>query len=304
MAGYTKNIAVIKATKSGFSSDGATLSGLVKAERYGNFLRVGVTFINFAPLSEGRYIVALSDGANEEIFGEEGFEGESEVDTSFGFAAAVCFVLKGEVSLIATAICGDYGFAADYARRAVERDERAGSAYDDEAIAEENYYERQGDTVGDEGGSPLCENKEEEQKEAGGAEDEDTGGVRQEPQEGLEADKAEPVPLARDIGFYQRMKPEIERIFATYPREEGLERLIEGSRWAKISYGKGKFYVFGVIYMDSSPRCICYGVPSKNSKTPPPSLKGMASYIPVEDGGYWVMYQDAGTGVSIKIENI
>ncbi|MCD8372082.1 MAG: hypothetical protein LUD27_02135 [Clostridia bacterium] len=313
MAGYTKNIAVIRGEKSGFSTDGGVLSGLIKTEKYGNFLQIEVTLINFAPLSEGRYVFAVSDGAREEVFDKEGFKGESEVDTSYGFAAAVCFVLKGEVNLIATAICGDYRYAADFARRAVEKSEMVcegeNAAYDDEALAEENYYERDKNPIGDEGGGPVREDKEEEKEEVRGAENEDFVGVRQEQEdEGVACEKeredeAKEIPLAGDVGFYERMKPEIERIFSTYPEEKELERVVENSRWAKISYKKGKFYVFGVIFMDEKPRYICYGAPSENPETPPESLKGMAGYIPVSNGGYWIMYQDAGTGVSIKIEN-
>ena len=52
MAGYTKNIAVIRELKGGFSANGGCLSGLVKAEKYGASLKVEVSLINFAPLTE------------------------------------------------------------------------------------------------------------------------------------------------------------------------------------------------------------------------------------------------------------
>ena len=60
--GYTKNIAVIRGIKSGFSADGGELSGLVKAEKYGSSLKIEVSLINFAPLTEGKFTVAVSDG--------------------------------------------------------------------------------------------------------------------------------------------------------------------------------------------------------------------------------------------------
>ena len=82
--------------------------------------------------------------------------------------------------------------------------------------------------------------------------------------------------------------------------------MVHGSKWVKISYGDGKFYVFGVIYDGKKPLYICYGVPSENSKKPPESMKGLASFIPSSaedaDSGYWVMYQDANTGASLKID--
>ncbi|MCD8309300.1 MAG: hypothetical protein LUD19_05530 [Clostridia bacterium] len=311
MAGYTRNIAVIKGIKSGFSADGGRLSGLVKTEQYGTRLRADITLINFAPLAEGHYVIALSDGAGEVVFGSEGYEGECDVDISCGFAAAVCFVLKGEVNHIATAVCGDMEYAADFARRAVEAEERAyvsstETAYDDEAIAEGNYYERDEDGGSGESGGCLRKDEAEKEEEICGSEDEAYCGVCKEPQDKEQCGEGEAIeiPLAAADGFYRTVQGEIERIFGTYPQEEELERVVEDSRWAKITYGGGKHYVFGVIYAEGKPAYLCYGVPSKNAKTPPDSLKGMAGYIPISGGGYWVMYQDAATGISIKIDDI
>ena len=100
MAGYTKNIAVIRELKGGFSANGGCLSGLVKAEKYGASLKVEVSLINFAPLTEGKYVVALSDGKKVLILDGLSYEGISEVDTGKGFAALICFV-KGTVSPVA-----------------------------------------------------------------------------------------------------------------------------------------------------------------------------------------------------------
>ena len=86
--GYTKNIAVIKGIKDGFSVDGGALSGLVKAEKYGAKLRVEVSLINFAPLTEGKYVCAISDGKTTLTVEDCAFEGESALDTANGFAGA------------------------------------------------------------------------------------------------------------------------------------------------------------------------------------------------------------------------
>ena len=107
MGGYTKNIAVIKELKSGFSVDGGPLSGIVKAEKYGNNLKVEVSLINFAPVTEGKYVSAVSDGKTVCILDGLSFEGVSKVDTGQGFAALVCYV-NGTVSPIASAVCGQF----------------------------------------------------------------------------------------------------------------------------------------------------------------------------------------------------
>lgn len=357
MAGYTKNIAVIRGIKSGFSADGGPLSGLIKIENYRLFMRVEISRINFAPLSCGRYVSAVSDGKCVTVFEGDFFEGESNTDTSAGFVGVICFV-NTEVSPVAMAACGDFGWAAAECVREIERQEKlknlpeAGAAYEDEAIAEENYYEY---TAYNQGQGAVCADN--EQKDGrGGREDEADFGLRKEPEtdetggpsgavsdaaaddgttgrtdgvplydegsadgNGKPAfgscsggaaggkpekrdDVAEQIPLASDLKFYERMRGEIEGLFEKFPREEGLEGVVKGSRWVRITYGGDKYYVFGVICEDDCPAYICYGVPSDGAC--PSSLAGMAGFIPVGKGGYWVMYQDARTGASVKLNSV
>ena len=149
------------------------MTGLVKAERYGSNLKIEVTFINFAPLSEGRYVTAVSDG-NRTLIVENGlFEGTSALDTGSGFAALVCYI-NGGVYPVASAVSGNFHGAALTIKAEVERAENiknglsggtavsdvrkggnggesggsggfaqggAQNDYDDEAMAEVNYYE-------------------------------------------------------------------------------------------------------------------------------------------------------------------
>lgn len=326
MSGYTKNIAVIRGLKEGFSADGGSLSGLVKAEKYANDLRVEASLINFAPPSEGRYVIALSDGTNSVLVENCLFEGASAVDTSQGFAAMVFFV-NGIVSPVATAICGNFHTAAFGLRAFVERAEgllappaeekkqaaEKGSAkktlpkYEDEAIAEVNYYEY---AKVDESGGAVCENSQKETcGNAAGSDEAAVCAVEKER-------KAQPVgqkergggvnPLARGQAFYDKMKKEIEGILSAYPEEEPLCRLVDGSKWVRINYGDDKFYVFGVLYSEGTPQYICYGVPAKSSDRPPESMAGLAGFIPASpDGsaeGYWIMYQDAKTGAALHVD--
>lgn len=298
--GYTKNIAVIRGLKGGFSADGGPLSGLVKAEKYGNSLKVEVSLINFAPLSEGRYVCAVSDGKHVCILDGLAYEGASEVDTGAGFAALICFV-NGAVSPIASAVCGAYQFAAAGIKEEIEKQEKAvkntiapAEKYEDEALAEENYYEY-GQT--DENGGAVRENQKEEKIGQAVFENAQAfGSVEKDDVQG---------GLARGNCFYERMKDEIDKVFNYFPEEAPLNATVENSRWARITYGDGKFYVFGVIYGGGKPQYICYGVPATDSRRPPESLAGMASFIPSspeeKEKGYWVMYQDAATGASVKI---
>ena len=311
MSGYIKKIAVIKQVKTGFSADGGAISGLVKAETYAGFLKVEVSLINFAPTSEGRYVFGICDGLTTVVFDGLTFEGESDFNLSSGFAFLVCFCHTG-VAPIASAACGQMACALPDLKEEMARREnikpkkdKDGAAYDDEAISEINYYEQR---EAFEGGDALCEDTPQEKNgRAGGKDEEDLRAVEGDEKVGVNFSDGFDEPAAGGLAggdFYSRMRGDIEQIFAAYPREGVLERAMEGSRFVRIAYGQGKFYVFGVLTVEGKPRYICYGVPSNNPQTPPASLAGCAGYVPVDGGGgYWITYQDAITGVSVPVVN-
>ena len=85
--------------------------------------------------------------------------------------------------------------------------------------------------------------------------------------------------------FYARMRGEIEKLFSSFPREQSLEKAVEGSRWVRITYGGKRFYVFGVICEDGVPSCICYGVPRKGQSLPR-QLKGTCG---LHSRGGWLL---------------
>ena len=306
MGGYSKNIAVIKGLKEGFSADGGPLTGVVKIERYGRAVRAEVTKINFAPLTEGKYVTGVTDGNNTVVFEGDTYEGDAEIDTSRGFAALICFI-KGSVAPIASAISGNFQGEALGIKGYIEGLERAEASaqkeaveqkYEDEAIAEENYYEY---AQTDEGGGAICADT---QKEEGGSQtlQNEEAACAFQKASGLNKDG----PLTHGGEFYNKMKDEIEGLLSAYPEESSLCALIEESKWVKINYGDDRYYVFGVIYAGGNPQYLCYGVPADGGANPPESMVGLASFLPANadgsGGGYWVMYQDADTGASIKID--
>lgn len=336
MSGYSKNIAVIKEIKKGFSADGGVLSGVIRAEQYGDSLKVEASLINFAPLVNGRYVMAIGDGNFAEVFEGE-FSDKSRVDTKKGFAVCIYFVNAAEISPIAVAVCGNYAFCLPLLKGEVERaegllraeknvekpsgevgltkkpdrelkpenraeaerekptksstakaakSEKVGGAffvpiegYEDEAIAEENYYEF--DKIIKNGSGIRTTEKQ-------------TAG-----QDVLENEEN----FGDEKCFYQGVKEEVESLLKRFPVEENLTRLIEHSRWVRISYDDEKYYVFGVIYGGENPQYLCYGVPSE-SRFPSDSLKKIASFVPVSltnrSEGYWITYQDATTGKTLK----
>lgn len=335
MAGYLKKIAVIKQLKGGFSADGGVISGLVKVETYAGYLKAEVSLINFAPLSEGRYVFGISDGVNTVVFEEVSFECESALNCENGFAFVVCFC-HGGASPIASGYCNQAASFLPALTQEIQRRESLnpkksnGAAYDDEAISEINYYEDKTDKDN----KPVFQGQKEEELQPSGGEDEkavrpvkiaqggksEQDGLREDSclreQVGVKEKVGEPINQDNSSGapneeiagglaggdFYSRMQADIERIFTAYPKESDLEEVLEGSRFVKIGYGNGAYYAFGVLYIGGNPAYICYGVPSLNAQEPPKSLKGISSYVPCKKGGYWMTYQDARTGVSVGIE--
>ena len=306
MGGYSKSIAVIRELKDGFSADGGQLTGVVKIESYGRAIRVEVTKINFAPLSEGKYVTGITDGRNTVVFEGDSYEGDADIDTGYGFAALICFI-NGSVSPIASAVSGNYRGEAIGIKSYIEQLERVGSVtqveqaeqkYEDEAIAEDNYYEY---AQTDESGDAVRTHTQKEERARTAIPNEKAAGTVQK-ESSLKSEET----LSHGGSFYDKMKSEIEGLLSAYPEESALCALIEGSKWVKINYGDDKYYVFGVIYSGGNPQYLCYGVPSEGQTKPPESMAGLASFVPANadgsGGGYWVMYQDAVTGASIKID--
>ena len=180
-----------------------------------------------------------------------------------------------------------------------KEDERAGRGeendYDDEIIADKNYYEfgdvdirnlRVKDDNGDENenvGTDACasgEQKEKTRDDRGIEDEKEKSGV-----------------------FFEKIRVNLKELFDDYPAEKNLEEMVADSKWVKIDYDAGKFYVVGVIYENEKPAYMCYGAPGKRAEKPD-EMKGYCSFIPsspfdLKNDGYWVMFQSAASGVRL-----
>jgi len=121
-----------------------------------------------------------------------------------------------------------------------------------------------------------------------------------------------PVPVSPIHGgkFYAAIKSQLDELFENYPREEYLCQKLIGTDWVKVDYDNdGRYYTVGLIADEDRVKYICYGVPGKFAKLPPPELKGFCQWLPFdaetpEGEGYWMMYQDADSGKSVTLEII
>ena len=104
--------------------------------------------------------------------------------------------------------------------------------------------------------------------------------------------------------FYNEIASQLDEILKNNPKENNLIAMIPNSQWAKINYfNKEGYYCIGIIKDDKEVKYIGYAMPSKIGLPPPEDINEYAQFLPIGDGenGYYVVYQDAQTGESIKI---
>ena len=109
----------------------------------------------------------------------------------------------------------------------------------------------------------------------------------------------------RKMTFYEKNKESIDRLFSEGEREEMLQALLPQTKWVKVSYDESRHYIVGLV--GETPDYICYGLPGVYSSHPPIAESGYTQWLPISvrephGKGYWVLYQCAKTGETIKRE--
>ena len=108
--------------------------------------------------------------------------------------------------------------------------------------------------------------------------------------------------------YYDKIKSRIAELFSKNKKEDFLENLIPNSKWVKVEYeDDGDYYIVGLIYDGDLLKYIVYGVPGVYQKSPPKEVAGFPIWFPLdqdrpESFGYWLSYQDADTGESLRAE--
>jgi hypothetical protein len=155
-------------------------------------------------------------------------------------------------------------------------------AYKDERVAEANVYPDDIELAAAEAAAALR----------------DVAARRAAPQEA-------PKPFAAPgkARYYKSVQAHIQELLARHPAERALEEELAGTRWARIPYAEGQFYVVGLI--GEGPEYIAYGVPGRYSLNPPRELKNV-TWLPLradapEGEGYWMLYQDADSGEQVDL---
>ncbi|MEG1790720.1 MAG: hypothetical protein RR033_02985 [Clostridia bacterium] len=106
--------------------------------------------------------------------------------------------------------------------------------------------------------------------------------------------------------FYLAVKPQLDEMFICYPQDNRLMEIVPNSKWVRVSV-TDDHYVVGLIYELDEPLYICYGIHGVFTQSPPQEISGLCEWLPLslEDTsgeGYWLLYQSARDGTTIKPE--
>ncbi|MCL2621526.1 MAG: hypothetical protein FWD32_00635 [Firmicutes bacterium] len=110
------------------------------------------------------------------------------------------------------------------------------------------------------------------------------------------------------VNFLGQIKSQIDQLFSTNQAFEALNNAIENSKWVKINYNNNNnHYAIGQVFGQDEQdiKYITYAVPAKYSSVAPVELSGYCQWLPKDVNnpkgeGFWVMYQCAKTGESVK----
>ncbi len=286
-----------------------SVRGVAKRIKENEKFVVRVSLVNLSPLKSGEYFIFLDNKKYplNDLYG--GFF-ESYED----FKGAVCIVKADGETLLPVAY-GKFSQDAKSIWEIIEsekngyktedsdaktRDILSSQDYDDEQIATVDYFKIEREQNRGElnetkpiseqvfAERPTFEREEEKESRASSAEIDGDGAFAKNQQ---------------DETYYERVKSQLERLFKEREKETDLENMVANSRWVKVGDG-ANFYAVGIIVEDNVPKFVCYGLTgSYDSK--PSQIKNYSSFIPkspfnLKGDGYWVMFQDAISGESVK----
>lgn len=314
---YVKKTCILRQLKNGFSADGKSLSGIVKAEQYGGNIGVELSIVNLAPTSAGEYYCVLSDQMKRyKILPLENvrqFSFHSDMEIASGFYAVICFV-NGAATPIAYGVCGNLPYDIfSLIRQAFLAPEKPKNppvntdmppsiskikpVYNDELLAGENYYEKEKEAYVQDTPFETCNNAPPES----GNTHQGTP-QRNDPEQDAHDESVRHAFGTETDGYYQSIKGEIAALFDRFPQDETLTDAYPASEWVRL---KGEEdhpeQLFGLIYESGIVKYVCYAVPA--TPETPQEIKEKAYFVPVSplttDVGFYVLYQSAATGESI-----
>lgn len=99
--------------------------------------------------------------------------------------------------------------------------------------------------------------------------------------------------------YFELIRKDLDKFFASLPRNEELESKVWGSKWVRSSGDDD--YSVGVIFEDNKPQIIAYAIPYDDLSAVDTANLRFGEWLKIpnkthENRGYFVYYQDANTG--------
>ncbi len=149
------------------------------------------------------------------------------------------------------------------------------TAYDDEAIADGDYFAAPADERGNDAPAPQGE------KETGGGDP--------------LSDETAFVLTRGSLTYYKEIRDRLDEVFRKYPPDERLKWAFPQSQWAKNGDD-----LIGIVYEEGIPRYLCVASEKKDGS----ENAVFVPSSPFSDGeGFYVVFQDADTGAYVKVES-
>ena len=106
--------------------------------------------------------------------------------------------------------------------------------------------------------------------------------------------------------YYGLIKTQYDEMFQKYPAFEKLSNIIENSKWITVD-STDEPYIMGIIYENSIPQYLCYGVIQDHKQIPPVEIIDSSQWVPFDlnnemGAGAYIMYQSAESGETLKVE--
>ena len=160
------------------------------------------------------------------------------------------------------------------------------SKYDDEAIADADYFGGVWKALEDAGASAQAENQEPQTAEGRCPCADETD------------EAVHPFAIPRGgLAYYNEIAPKLKEAMKKYPRDERLMQTFPNSEWVRAENA-----LLGIIYAEGAPRYLCVAMKSE----PPKEVADCCIFVPEspysETEGYYVVFQDADSGDYVRIE--
>lgn len=334
---YQERTLAFRQISEGFSSDGSPVSGIVKAERFGDMLTVRPFPFHLAPLTDGRYACILTDGRATEVFDvAKETRRRSPLDIGGPLCALLCFV-GAVASPVAMARYGEIRCQPEELMRALalpaeagrtprpqarpSQSERPAPAQAEPPISREKEFDAPpahrpaardmapSDAATSNGFPPSGESEGAHAEEADAREpreaEEDSAPRAKAADEGKEYDDEALAEanyfferIEADDSYYRSVKDEVEESFASLPPFDGFRDSLPNAQFVRSGE-----YLLGKLYQAGKVRYLLFAAKTKEAL--PADLRERAYFVPcslyAQKEGYYVLFQDAGTGETVPV---